>query len=111
MAMPVGSVPLSETQATGLPRSATIASSSRPTRSPESEVSGDQRQALPGEVVEDGKDAKPPAVAQLIMQEIQRPALVRVRQCQRRSRAQRSLAAAATADLKTFLGIQLAQLL
>jgi hypothetical protein len=43
------------------------------------------------------------------MQEIQRPTLVRaLRQRQRRSRAQRSLAAAAT-DLKAFLGIKPAQ--
>jgi hypothetical protein len=51
---------------------------------------GDKRQALAGEVVEDGEDPKPPAVTQLIMQEIQRPVLVRtLRQCQRRSGAQR----------------------
>ena len=44
------------------------------------------------------------------MQEIQRPTLVRaLRQRQRRSRAQRSLAAAATTDLKAFLGIKPAQ--
>jgi hypothetical protein len=44
----------------------------------------DKRQAFAGEVVEGGEDAKPPAIAQLIMQEIQRPAVVRtLRQCQR----------------------------
>ena len=64
---------------------------------------GDQRQAFAGEVVEDGEDAKPPAVAQLITKEIQRRALPRsLRQRQRRPGAQRSLVAAATTDLKGF---------
>ena len=37
---------------------------------------GDQRQTFAGKVVDDGEDPEPPAVAPLIMQEIQRPALV-----------------------------------
>src|SRR5437660_4210120 len=98
--MLVSSVPLSETQATGLPRTAMIASSSRPTRRPENEGVRYQRQTLASEVVDDGDDAKPPAVAQLIGQKIQRPALVRaLRHGQRRPGAERSLAAAAPANL------------
>jgi hypothetical protein len=38
---------------------------------------GDQCQAFAGEVFDNGQDTKPPAVVQLIMQKIQRPALIR----------------------------------
>ena len=69
-------------------------------------------QTFPGEVVDDGEDAEAPAVAQLVMQKIERPALVRtLRQGQRRPSPERSLAAAATANLQPFLGIEPAQLL
>jgi len=95
--MLVSSVPLSETQAIGLLRSAMIASSSRPNPKPRERGIGDERQAFAGEVVEDGEDSKRPGIVQLITQEIQLPTLVRaLRQRQGRSRAQRSLAAAAT---------------
>jgi len=73
---------------------------------------GDQRQAFTGEVVDDDEDAEAPAVAQLVMQKIERPALVRtLRQGQRRRCPEHSLAAAATANLQPFLGIEPAQLL
>jgi hypothetical protein len=45
---------------------------------------GGERQAFADEVVDYGEDGKTPTVAQLIMQEIQRPALIRaLRQPQR----------------------------
>ena len=73
---------------------------------------GDQRQAFAGEVVDDGEDAKAPAVAQLVMQKVERPALVgTLRHGQRCPGAERPLATAATADLKPFLDIEAAQLL
>src|ERR1700737_2353032 len=72
---------------------------------------GDERQAFAGEVVDDGEDAKPPAVAQLIMQEIQRPVLVWALRSFSGARVPRALAAAATANLEPFLGIEPAQFL
>jgi hypothetical protein len=38
---------------------------------------GDQRQALTGKIIDHGQDAEAAAVAELVMQEIERPALVR----------------------------------
>src|SRR5207248_5692223 len=85
----VSSVPLSETQMGGLPRRVTIASSSRPTRRPESEVSATAPD-IAGEVVDDGEDAEAPAIAQLVMQKVERPALVgTLRQGQRCPGAER----------------------
>jgi hypothetical protein len=68
---------------------------------------GDQRQALASEIVDDGEDAEASAIAQLVVQKIERPALVRpLRQSQRRTGTQRPLAAAAAADLKPLFGIE-----
>ena len=110
--MLVNSVPLSETHVAG--RAALGDDGIELASDPQARQRGvgDQRQAFAGEVVDDRQDAKPPAVAQLIVQEIERPALVgALRQRHRRPGAERPLAAAATAHLKPFLGIEPAQLL
>ena len=103
---------LSERQAAGLPRLATIASSSRPTRGPDREVSATGAQTLAGEIVDHGKDAEALGIAQLVMQKVERPALVRsLRQGERRTGIECPLAAAATTNLQPLLGIEPAQLL
>ena len=75
--MLVSSVPLSETQVRGLPRTAMIASSSRATRRAGDRGIRNQRQALAGEVVDHGEDAEPPAIGERVRDEVERPALVR----------------------------------
>ena len=55
---------------------------------------------------------EPPAITDLVMQKIHRPALVwALRQGQRCPGAERPLATAATANLKSFLGVDATQLL
>src|SRR4051794_17035090 len=106
IAMPVSSVPLSETHIAGRPRRATMASSARQGR-----VS-DQRQTLAGEVIDDREDAETPAIDQGIRHEVEGPALVRsLRDRQRRSCAKRPLATTAPANLQPFLAVQAAELL
>src|SRR5262249_38232872 len=73
---------------------------------------GDQRQALAGEIVDDGENAEAPAVTELVMRKIHRPSLVwALRQGQRCPGTERPLATAAPANLKPFLGVDPAQLL
>jgi hypothetical protein len=108
----VSSVPLSETQAAGLPRSAIIASSLAPDPQAGQRGIGHQGQALAGEIVDDGENAEAPSVAELVMHKIHRPALVwALWQRQRCPGAERPLATAATANLKPFLGVDPRQLL
>ena len=67
---------------------------------------GNERRILAGEIVDYGENAKSPSVAQLAVHKIERSALVRpLWQGERRPVAERSLAAAATADLQPFLGV------
>ena len=75
-AIPVSSVPLSLKMA-GRPRRATSASSSRATRKPGERGVGDQRQALPGEVVDDSPECGSAGRRQAIGDEVEAPALVR----------------------------------
>jgi hypothetical protein len=101
----VSSVPLSETRAAGLPRSAIIASSSRRPAGPTARYRPPAPGTL-GEIVDDGENAEAPAVTELIVQKIHRPALVwTLWQGQRCPGAKRPLAPAATANLEPFLGV------
>ena len=77
IALEVSSVPLSLTIMAGLPRVAMSASSSRATRSPESDVSATRREAFAGAVVDHGQDPEAAAVGEVIGDEVERPALVR----------------------------------
>ena len=98
--MLVSSVPLSLTIVSGLPRPVAITSNSRPTLAHESDPSGDQREALAGEVVYDRQHAEPPAAGKRVADEVQRPALVSTqRQGHRRPGAERPLPAATTAHM------------
>src|SRR5215472_9526400 len=73
---------------------------------------GDQRQTLAGEIVDDGENAEVPAVTELVVQKIHRPARVwALWQGQRCPGAEGPLATAATANLKPFLGVDPTQLL
>jgi hypothetical protein len=102
----VSSVPLSETRAAGLPRSAIIAIEFAPDPQARQRGIGHQRQALSGEIVDDGENAEAPAVTELIVQKIHRPALVwTLWQGQRCPGAKRPLEPAATANLEPFLGV------
>ena len=68
---------------------------------------GYQRQALAGEIVDDGENAEAPAVTELVMHKIHRPALVwALWQGQWCPGAERPLAPAATANLKPLLGVE-----
>ena len=67
--MLVSSVPLSETQAAGLPRSAMIASSSRPTRRPDSEVSATsaRHSRVKSSIVNQHRSATPYQIMRMIL--------------------------------------------
>jgi hypothetical protein len=80
-------------------------SSSRTTRMPEIEVSGNQRQAFASAVVDHDQDAQTAAVDELIGDKIQRPAVVRPLRDQHRCPcAQGPLTTAAAADHKARRG-------
>ena len=67
---------------------------------------------LTPKIVDDGENAKAPAIAELVMHKIHRPALAwTLWQGQRCPGAERTLATAATADLELFLGVDATQLL
>ena len=70
-------MPLSDTISCGLPRPSISAVSSRATRRPEIEVSG-SCQALHGDVIDVGKDAEAATAGELVVDEIERPAGVRL---------------------------------
>src|SRR5277367_570556 len=78
MAFEVNSVPLSETMMPGLPRRLINAVSSRATRRPQDRGVRDRRQALPRHVIDDVQDAEPSAAGKLVMDEVDRPASVRL---------------------------------
>ena len=76
MAFEVNSVPLSETIRPGLPRRS-IKSRQFARHAPARDRGvRDRRQAFPRDVVDDIEDAKPPAVGELVVDEIERPARV-----------------------------------
>src|SRR6185437_10491152 len=73
---------------------------------------GHQGQALSREVVHHREDTEPAAVAELVAQEVQRPALVRpLWDRQRNPCSQRSFASTTPADLQAFVAIEASQLL
>ena len=73
---------------------------------------GYQRQALPAEIVDDREDAEAPAIAQLVVQKIERPALVGgLWHGKRHPCAERAFPATTTANLQPLLGVEPAQLL
>ncbi len=111
IACEVSPVPLSLTIIAARPRSSAIRSSSRPTRTPESDVSTTRARSthasIAGKVVHDRQHPKAASAVQGVRHEVERPALVRrLRQGHRRSRAQRSLPAAPLADTKLLLAIE-----
>ena len=68
---------------------------------------GDQRQALPAEVVDHHQNPQAPAVAQDVRGEVEAPALVRcLWHRQRRPGAERALAAAALPDRQPLLAVE-----
>ena len=73
---------------------------------------GDRRQAFLGHVVDHVEDAEAPPVRELVVDEVDRPAVVRLRLDQdRRPRARRSLAALALADGQALLAAKPLRLL
>ena len=73
---------------------------------------GDRRQAFLGHVVDHVEDAEAPTVRELVVDEVDRPAGVRLRLDEdRRPRARRSLAALALADSETLLAVKPLRLL
>ena len=110
--MLVSSVPLSLTTIAGLPRGGDEAVELASDAQAGERGIGDQRQALAGEVVDDGENAEAPTVGESVGEEVEAPALIgSLRQCQRRPGSERPLSATATANLEPFIAIQPAELL
>ena len=107
MAFEVNSVPLSETIMPGLPRRCDQRRQLARHPPARDRGVGDRRQAFARHVVDDVEDAEPPAVGELVMDEVQRPARIRPRLDQdRRPRSNGPAAGAPLAHRKPFLAIE-----